>query len=453
MANWDESIYLEHRVAQIISRQERNGWLFDVELAENYVMQLDKIIGDLYEKITQGFGPCRDTKKRTCTRPFAKEGGYSAKVTKLLGQEGLPIAGPFTYIQGKLSEKSWVVENLLERGWKPTQFTEKTGQPMLTFEGDPVPTLLAMEDSIGSFYSDWMTYEKRRSTIKNRTNDKKGWLNNVRSNNRIPAYANSCGTNTGRMRHSLVVNVPKADEGILFGKEMRSLFTVPEGKVLIGHDASGLEARITGHYLNDEGLIYELIHGDFHTKVWDPIRDFIATRNGAKGIEYALIYGASDSKLGSMADYNPHNWGHKKLGKEIRRRIMEGMPALGELTERVQKAAERGYLIGLDGRKLYTRSSHSALNVLFQGAGAIVMKKSIVLLDDWIKKEGWTSEEYMNVGDFHDEGQAEVKNNSEIIELYSHLAVQSIIKAGEHYNLRCPLDAEAKVGRNWAETH
>ena len=72
---------------------------------------------------------------------------------------------------------------------------------------------------------------------------------------------------------------------------------------------------------------------------------------------------------------------------------------------------------------------------------------------DRLKEEGITHEEYLKVGDFHDEAQAEVKNNSEIIELYSNLSVQSIQQAGEHFNLRCPLDAEAMVGQNWAETH
>ena len=453
MANWEEALYLEHRVAQIISQQEVNGWLFDEELARSHIEWLDNKTEELYDKITQGFGHVKDTKKRTASRPFDKTGGYSAKVKKLLGDDELPISGPFTYIKGKLSEKSWVVENLLERGWKPTIFTDKTGVPKLTEEGDPVDTLLVMKDSIGKDYSDWLTYEKRRATILNRNHNTKGWLNNVRDDGRIPAYANSCGTNTGRMRHRLLVNVPKANDKILFGKEMRELFTVPKGKVLIGHDASGLEARITGHYLNDEGLIYELIHGDFHTKIWEPIKDFIESRDNGKNIEYALIYGASDRKLGSMADYNPYKWSLTRLGKEIRRLIMENIPALKALTERVQKAAERGYLIGLDGRKLFTRSSHSALNVLFQGAGAIVMKKSMVLLDDWIKEEGWSLNEYMKLIDQHDESQAEILDDEYIKSKYSELAVNSIRQAGEHFNLRCPLDAEAKIGRNWSETH
>jgi len=451
--DWTESTYIEMRVAEIISQQEQNGWLFDIERAKEHVATLDNITEELYDKITQGFGPVRDTKKRTCARPFSVEGGYSKKVDKLLQGDELPIGGPFTYIKGRLSEKSWVVENLLDRGWKPTQFTEKTGQPMLTDDGDPVPTLLAMEDSIGTDLSNWMTYEKRRASILNRNNPTKGWLNNVRDDGRIPALANSCGTNTGRMRHSLVVNVPKSDPKVLFGKEMRELFTVPEGKVLIGHDASGLEARVTGHYLNDEGLVYELIHGDFHTKVWEPIKDFVDSRSNAKNIEYALIYGASDKKLGTMSQMRPKGWSDTKVGKAIRELIMRGLPALGDLTDRVKKASERGYLIGLDGRKLYTRSSHSALNVLFQGAGSIIMKKSMVLLDDWIKEEGWGLNEYMKLIDQHDESQAEILDDEYIKTKYSELAVRSIREAGEHFNLRCPLDAEAKIGRNWSQTH
>lgn len=452
MVNWDESLYLEHRVAQIISQQEINGWYFDVDLAHQHVEYLDNKCDKLYEEITHDFGSVKDTKKRTCTRPFAKEGGYSAKVSKLLSKDGedLPIAGPFTYIKGFLSEKSWVVENLLSRGWSPRDFTD-TGLPQLTIEGSPVESLLEMDNSIGLSLSKWMSYNKHRGTILNRTNSNKGWLNHVREDHRISALANSCGTNTGRMRHRVVVNVPKAS--VLFGKEMRSLFTVPEGKVLVGHDASGLEARVFGHYINDPDLIHELIHGDFHTKVWEPIKDFIDSRDNAKNIEYALLYGASNKKLGSMSQNRPRGWSDMRVGKAIRELIMRGIPALDDLTKRVQKASERGFLIGLDGRKLYTRSSHSALNVLFQGAGAIIMKKSLVLLDDWIKEEGWGLDEAMKVGDFHDEGANEVIDDKVIIDKFCNLAVNSIVKSGEYFNFRCPLDAEAMVGKTWAQTH
>lgn len=91
---------------------------------------------------------------------------------------------------------------------------------------------------------------------------------------------------------------------------------------------------------------------------------------------------------------------------------------------------------------------HIALNCLLQSAGAIVMKKSLTLLNQWATEEGL---QFKKVIDMHDEGQAEVlKEHSE---RYAELAVKSIVEAGTHFNLNIPLDAEAKIGNNWAATH
>jgi DNA polymerase I-like protein with 3'-5' exonuclease and polymerase domains len=82
------------------------------------------------------------------------------------------------------------------------------------------------------------------------------------------------------------------------------------------------------------------------------------------------------------------------------------------------------------------------------------MKVSAILLDKWTVRDGpYTLRDIKKVGDFHDEAQAEVRKDEKIIELYSDCAVKSIVKAGQFLKLRCPLDADVKVGRNWAETH
>lgn len=244
------------------------------------------------------------------------------------------------------------------------------------------------------------------------------------------------------------VNVPKAKEKVFYGKEMRSLFVARFGRKLVGHDASGLEARILGHYLNDEELIYELIHGDFHVKFWNPLVDFIDNRDQAKNVEYAYIFGAQDPKLGSMADYRPKGWSDERTGKAMRTIIAKSLPALGELTDKAQRAGKRGYVIGLDGRKLFIRQQHKSLNTLIQGGGAIVMKYSMCFLNRWVEKMGL---DVIKVGDFHDESQADVLQ--EHAELYGNLAVKSIIHTGKYFKLNCPLDAEYKIGNNWSETH
>lgn len=452
MVDWTQAIEIEHKVAQIITQQEINGWKFDVAKAHEHVRWLDQKCDELYDQITKDLGYHTHNPKRTFKKPFSPQGGYAAGVMKMLRGDELPIAGPFTYIKPHLSEANWVKDQLLARGWVPDSYTDK-GSPQLMVDGKPTESLLNMDDELGKNLSDWMTYDKRRGTILNRTDPTKGWLNLVREDGRITASANPCGTNTGRMRHSIVVNVPKAEDEVLFGKEMRELFTVEDGYVLVGHDASGLEARMFAHYMNDEELTYEIIHGDFHTKFWEPLKDFISSRPRAKNLEYAYLYGASNPKLGSMACWRPKGWSNERTGDAMRKVIEQGIPALGDLVDRVKRSAERGWLKGLDGRKLYVRSPHSALNTLFQGGGAVVMKKSIILLDEWCKNEGWTLDEVKKVGDFHDEGQHEVKKDEKIIELFSDFAVKSIQDAGKHFNLRCPLDAEAKVGMNWAETH
>ena len=156
-----------------------------------------------------------------------------------------------------------------------------------------------------------------------------------------------------------------------------------------------------------------------------------------------------DPKLGNMADRKPSGWSDEKAGKAMREIISKSIPALGDLTDGVQAAAKRrGYIIGLDGRKVFIRSPHSALNYLFQSGGAILFKTSLCILDDLIKDHSLGS---LLVGNFHDECQFDVPIND--IELHKEFAVRSCVEAGEVYDLNCPMDAEAQAGNNWAETH
>ena len=76
------------------------------------------------------------------------------------------------------------------------------------------------------------------------------------------------------------------------------------------------------------------------------------------------------------------------------------------------------------------------------------MKKALILLDDLLKLN---SIQYKFVANIHDEWQIEVKDTQ--ANFVGELAVESIIKSGTHFNLRCPLDGEYKIGGNWSETH
>ena len=102
----------------------------------------------------------------------------------------------------------------------------------------------------------------------------------------------------------------------------------------------------------------------------------------------------------------------------------------------------------IDGRKLFIRNAHAALNTLLQGAGAIVMKKALVIFDSKLREAGL---EHKFVANIHDEWQLEVpKEHSKTI---GDIGVSSIIEAGKVFKLRCPLDGEYDKGGNWSETH
>lgn len=439
--NWNKAVLIEHEVQKIIQEQEENGFYFDKEKAEEYIKQLTREREEIFKQVKPLLRPIVDHSRATVERPYTIRGELSIRARNYITNPST-IGGPFSpvsFIEPDMGSRKQLMDQLKFHGWKATELTEK-GNERLTED-----SLMMLEGDLGKKIARWYILRHRQSQIES-------WLKKVRPDHRISALANTCGTPTGRMRHSVVVNVPKAEDHVIFGKEMRSLFTVPPGKVLIGHDASGLELRLLAHYLNDNQLTHEILEGDFHSKVWSTIDTYIKNRSNSKNIFYAFCYGAQDPKLGSMADTYPKGMNLKKVGENIRISLMKGMPALGKLTEDVKKQAKRSYLVGLDGRKLIVRSEHSALNTLLQGAGAIVMKMSMILLDRSLRREG-IKEYVKKVGDFHDEAQAEIEDSKEIIELYSKLAVQSVKESGEYFKLNCPLDAEAKVGLDWSMTH
>ena len=85
---------------------------------------------------------------------------------------------------------------------------------------------------------------------------------------------------------------------------------------------------------------------------------------------------------------------------------------------------------------------------MLQSAGAIIMKRALVILDGYARQYNI---DYKFVGNIHDEIQTEVIEDK--AEFFGTLAVGSIIEAGTYYEMNCPLDAEYQVGDDWSQTH
>ena len=401
-----ESIDLEHEVQWIIQQQERNGWLLDQRLCHILCAKFKERMNEIESDLQALFPPIVEER-------------YSEKTGKRLKDKVTVF---------NVGSRQQVAERLSAKGAVWTELTA-TGKPVVDEktlkENHHVPE--------ASQVLEYLLLQKRYAQVNS-------WLEHVRDDGRVHGRVTTNGAVTGRMTHQTpnMAQVPSVNSE--YGEECRNCWVVPEGRKLVGVDASGLELRMLAHYMGDEEFTNVLLRDDIHTR--NQTAAGLATRPQAKTFIYAFLYGAGDAKIGSIVG------GTARDGYALRTRFLRNTPSLETLRERVGQASRKGYLKGLDGRKLWVRSEHSSLNTLLQAAGAIIMKKALVLLDDYATQHGI---DYKFVGNVHDEIQSEVA--TEQAEKFGWLAVECIKAAGISFELKCPLDGEYKVGSTWSETH
>ena len=425
-----ECIDLEHQVQGIISSQIKTGWLLDQEKCFLLLAELKEKKYDLEDKVHEVFKPLPTFIKQV-TPKIKKDGTISVVGLKFLGEQWDTAIAPFSRIDFpvfNLGSRQQIGRHLQYYGWKPKQFTEK-GQPIVD-----EAVLRAVKDiPEAALIGEYLMLQKRIAQVQS-------WLEAVKDDGRVHGYVNSNGAVTGRMTHSSpnMGQIPAVYSP--YGRECRDVWTVPEGYKLVGMDASQLELRMLAHYMNDEGYTNEILNGDIHTA--NQLASGLETRDLAKTFIYAFLYGAGDAKIGSIVG------GTAKDGKRLKEKFLRNTPSLAELRERVGVAAGRGYVLGLDKRRVYVRSAHAALNTLLQSAGAIVMKKALCLLDEYAILWGI---DYNFIGNIHDEIQTEVRADKS--DVFGRLATSCMQAAGLYYKLNCPLEGDYKVGNTWADTH
>tara|TARA_R100000951_G_scaffold116400_1_gene128032 strand:+ start:846 stop:2576 length:1731 start_codon:yes stop_codon:yes gene_type:complete len=424
-----ESVELEHKVQQIISKQERTGWLLDMKKAFDIQAQLKQRSIEVEKEVHKKFTPL-PVFVREVTPKIKKDNTLSSVGLRFLGDDYSSIAGPFSRVdwpEFNLGSRQQIGRHLKFYGWKPKSFTEK-GQPIVD-EG----ILSKVDIPEAKLIAEYLMLQKRSAQVQS-------WIEAVEEDGRVHGRVNPIGAVTGRMTHSSpnMAQVPASYSP--YGTECRQCWTVPKGYKLVGIDAAGLELRMLAHYMNDEEYTHEVTHGDVHTA--NQKAAGLSTRDNAKTFIYAFLYGAGDAKIGSVVG------GSKRDGAKLKEKFLTNTPSLRTLRERVLRATKRGHLRGLDGRRLIIRSEHAALNTLLQSAGAIIMKKALTILDEYAIIH---SMDYKFVGNIHDEFQVEVKEAH--AEKFGWLAVECIKAAGTRMELKCPLDGEYKVGDNWAATH
>jgi DNA polymerase I len=406
LRGWGESVQLEHDVAAILKRQEQHGFKFDKHKGEALLAQLTGEVADIESELQVTFPPIVEER-------------VSDKTGKPLKTKVTPF---------NPGSRQQIAERLATLGVTFTEETEK-GSTIINekvLEGIDLPE--------AKLIARYLMLQKRISQVSS-------WFDVVKPNGRVHGRVITNGAVTGRMTHISPNMAQVPNSGSEYGSECRELWTVEPGNKLVGIDASGLELRMLAHYMKDARYTDEILNGDIHTA--NQKAAGLLSRNTAKTFIYAFLYGAGAAKIGAIVGSD------EKDGRKLMRRFLRNTPALGELKDKVSRLYERdGFLTGLDGRHLLVRSEHSALNTLLQGAGAILMKKSLVILNNKLKCGIIDAKFCANV---HDEWQVEV--SEEDAEQVGKMAVAAIEEAGVALGLRCPTTGEYNVGNNWKETH
>ena len=407
----EQSLKLEHAVATLIGKQERYGIMFDKEKATTLYSELSSERENIKKEMEETFLPI--TIKRV-----------SEKTGKQLKDK---------VIEFNPSSRQHIADRFKTKyDWKPKEFTPD-GSPRVD---DKV--LNSLDYPEAKLLARYFLLEKRIGML---AEGKNAYLK-LEVRGRLHGTVNTNNAVTGRATASKpnLQQVPAV--GIPYGKQFRELFTVPRSKVLLGVDVSGLELRLLGHYIAkfDGGKYADIVvNGDIHTT--NQKLAGLETRDQSKRFLYAWLYGAGVAKIAQVTGKTNRD------AARVRRQFLDRLPALSKLIEQVKLVSERGYLLGLDKRKVKVRNQHSALNTLLQSAGAIVCKQWLVEFDKSVSS-------IKNVQQLlwvHDEIQVECDNDT--AEEVGKLAVECIKRTGEHFKLRVPLTGEYKISNNWSGTH
>ena len=428
-----QASHLEHEFAKAIRVQEMNGFPFDIKAAEELTCSLMARRAELDCELREVFPPeIVETKSSWWIAPD----GSQAKTKKSLVEAGWKAKditkGAFRTKEVPFNPNSrdQIASRLMAEGWKPK-----------AFEGKRPAINEAVLKDIGTEQAkkllEYLLVTKRLGQV---AEGNQAWLK-LERNGRIHGSVNTNGAISGRCTHRNpnVAQVPAVRAP--YGERCRASFTAPKGKVLVGADASGLELRCLAHYLamfGDKDYAKTILEGDIHTA--NQKAAGLPTRDDAKTFIYAFLYGAGDAKIGSIVG------GSAKHGKQLKAAFMRKIPSIRRLSEAVAQAIEtKGMLRGLDKRPLPCRSPHSALNLLLQSAGAVVMKQALV---NFSQSTILPYEMHANV---HDEVQFSCL--PEHADQLGKSFCNALTSAGEVLNFNCRLDGEYKVGANWASTH
>ncbi len=466
---WAACHRLNMRLFDLLQRQKEHGWYVDRAHIDRCLAELDRwivridaaVVGRLPYIVEpqeqKEYGQYKYVKK-----PFLKNGKPAEITVRWYGDDAHLVGGQFTRIAFRkvdLDSNAETKDFLLGLGWDPLEWnTNNAGQrtsPKLS-KDDP---FIGVQGGLGSLIV-------RRVKCRHRAGTLKGLREAIRADGTISPGVGGVAS-TGRIRHSVIVNIPSVDSGSFYGRQMRAVFIARPGKVIVGADSKGNQVRQLAARMGDPAFTKAVLFGskeennDHHAMTQKA--SGVKTRTLAKNVFYGTVFGAQDKKIGKIVGGGPEE------GKKVRENLFLGLPLLKALIDRLTEEwrdtavktwnarwnkweYSNGYITGVDGRPILVDSEHKILNYALQSDEAIQMAWAYVYVHDAMEKLGYVLHKHWSMLIwYHDEFQAECE--PELKDILGKIMCDAIRVSGEHYGIACPHAGEYKVGNNWADTH
>lgn len=534
------SIILEHKTADMLRVQERNGFFLNQTYANKLLSDTTNLLKEMDVELQELFPPVFKL-VRNLTPKVNKDGILSKVSERILndyrsnsdlkaeaqedGSFNLSCKETFNP-----QSPQQVASRLLTIGWKPKNYTEK---------GNIKTDKVTIADALKELLQDNPKLEPLRclqdyNIVADRNQKVLKWLDLASKDGKVHGRVNPIGASTHRCSHydDNMANIARVVGGKLpkaefynrfdntysltkfcyfdnstkvflkandkevefaliglkgaFGWDSRNCWSVEDTVKyrLIGFDAAGIQLRALAHYMNDHEYTKQLLEGDIHEV--NRVAAGISTRAKAKTFIYAWLLGAGDEKIGTIVGCTEAEWEDlfefarnrkkwkstllkyvtsklreqgRKADKKTVATIIKGfktkedflnrLPALKRFRlEEIPQAAKKGYILGLDGRKIWVPNEHLTMGAYLQGFEAVIMKQAMLNYQTQLLN---SSIPFWQCAFVHDEMQ--VKALTEHADIVGQAGVQGIRDAGELFKVNCPLDGEYKVGLTWAETH
>lgn len=445
---------LEHRSQWLLAKQHYNGFAFDMDGAVALKNTMQSEYFPLIQKLQTAFPP-RKVLVGTYKARRKRDGSLTAKSAEIIARDTVEpteipdVYNVYEYKEFMIDSPQEIVERM-KPYWHPVIWNKPTKS------GHVTPKVCDENlETVGEDAPEAIKDIVRCKILKSRSTLVQSFIDACWEDNRVHGDVISVGASSNRMAHRNpnTGNIPSGKS--LYGDECRSLYIAPEGKKIVGCDASGIQLRALAHYVKDAELVRQITEGDIHVhlaKVYgllpesvqydETIKEHKKARSTGKTITYAILMGAGATKIGQIVGGNATD------GNRIMKRLASGIHGWSKLKSQIELRAQIGYFTALDGRRVALPNAHKGMSFYLQSFEQAVVKWVMWTAYQRLTKAGIG---FKQVAVVHDEIQYEVP--AEQAEQTGQIVQQCFRDAGEFFKTFCPLEGEYKVGNNWKESH